>query len=207
MIRAAAIAGFEKILDRYINQDPDAAHYLKPLAGKVIAISIPPLQKPLFFCPHENGIQLLEEFVGAPDTTITGTPVKLASLWLSKSPVPKLFSGDIEITGDVDTARRFQSLFDKIEFNLEEHLAPFTGDMLAHQVGRMLGASNTWAGNTLKTFKLNLVEFLQEETRDIPAKPEADILFADVDTLRFDSDRLQARIARLRSVTRETGDN
>jgi ubiquinone biosynthesis protein UbiJ len=38
---------------------------------------------------------------------------------------------------------------------------------------------------------------LQEETRDLPAKPEADALFQQIDASRSDFDRLNARIDRL----------
>jgi ubiquinone biosynthesis accessory factor UbiJ len=52
---------------------------------------------------------------------------------------------------------------------------------------------------------LNSSEFLQEETRDLPAKPEAELFYRHVDTLRMDYDRLAARIARLQSqLNKET---
>jgi ubiquinone biosynthesis protein UbiJ len=46
---------------------------------------------------------------------------------------------------------------------------------------------------------------LTEETRDLPAKPEADIFYRQVDELRMDYDRLAARITRLQSqLNKET---
>jgi ubiquinone biosynthesis protein UbiJ len=45
---------------------------------------------------------------------------------------------------------------------------------------------------------------LQEETRDLPAVPEAELFYAEVDELRTDFDRLQSRIERLeKTMTQE----
>ncbi len=59
---------------------------------------------------------------------------------------------------------------------------------------RMQRQFQNWTEETIETFKLNCKEFLQEETRDLPAGPEADIFYQQVDQLRSDFDRLSARI-------------
>jgi len=41
---------------------------------------------------------------------------------------------------------------------------------------------------------------LQEETRDLPAVPEMDIFYRQIDELRTDFDRLQSRIERLENT-------
>ena len=43
----------------------------------------------------------------------------------------------------------------------------------------------------------NRKQFLQEETRNLPAKPEMEIFYRQIDKLRTDFDRLQSRIERL----------
>ncbi|MFZ2311020.1 MAG: sterol-binding protein, partial [Methylobacter sp.] len=58
----------------------------------------------------------------------------------------------------------------------------------------------SWGKDSIETFRLNAAEFLQEETRDLPAGPEADIFYAQVDQLRTDFDRLQNRIDRLKNT-------
>jgi ubiquinone biosynthesis protein UbiJ len=44
-----------------------------------------------------------------------------------------------------------------------------------------------------------VVEYLQEEGRDLPTRTEVDEFLADVDRLRDDAERLEARLARLES--------
>ena len=71
-------------------------------------------------------------------------------------------------------------------------------DIVAHKIGNLFRSSQNWTEETIETFKLNSKEFLQEETRDLPAGPEADIFYQQVDQLRSDFDRLSARIEQLK---------
>ena len=58
-------------------------------------------------------------------------------------------------------------------------------------------AGQEWSKESIEIFRLNASEFLQEETRDLPARPEVDIFYVQVDELRTDFDRLQSRVERL----------
>jgi ubiquinone biosynthesis protein UbiJ len=72
-------------------------------------------------------------------------------------------------------------------------------------VGQLFRSSKNWTAESIETFKLNASEFLTEETRDLPAKPEADIFYRQVDQLRMDYDRLAAHVTRLQSqLNKET---
>ena len=189
----------ETALNQYLALDEDVSLFLTPLAGKVIAITIQPFNETLYLCPTETKIQCLEDFVGEVDTTLTGSLFAFGQMSLSNTPMRSLFSGDVEITGDINTGRKFQQLFDKLDIDLEEKLSHYTGDVIAHKIGLTFRSSENWLKETVETFRLNLAEFLQEETRDLPAKAEADIFYRDVDTLRMDFDRLNARINRLQA--------
>ena len=116
---------------------------------------------------------------------------------ISAKPMRSIFSGEIKIEGDTNTGKQFQDLFKKLDIDLESLLAQYTGDDLANRISRFFRSGQEWGKDTIETFKLNTSEFLQEETRDLPAKPEIDIFYQHVDGLRSAGDRLQARIERL----------
>jgi len=103
----------------------------------------------------------------------------------------------VVIEGDMHTGRRFQELFAKLDINLEDKLARYTGERFAHNLSQFFRTSQEWSKDSLETFRLNAAEFLQEETRDLPAVPEADIFYQHIDDLRLDFDRLQSRLERL----------
>ena len=196
----------ETALNQYLSLDEDVSLFLQPLAGKVIAIHVQPFGLTLFLCPSNDTIQLLESYPGTPDTTLTGTAMALGLMGLSSKPMRSIFSGDVKIEGDTRIGRKFQELFDKLDVDLEEQLSHVTGDIIAHKIGRLFRAGQSWGKDSIETLKLNTAEFLQDETRDLPATPEIDIFFRQVDDTRTAYDRLQSRINRLQLALREPSD-
>lgn len=193
-------AALESALNRYIQLDLDIGELLEPLAGKVIAFTIEPFGETLYLCPTDCNIQVLDAYPHVPDATISGTLIALGMMGASAAPMRSVFSGEVKIEGDMATGRRFQALFDKLNVDLEERLSHYTGDVIAHQVGRFFRKGAAWSQQSIKTFEMNLGEFLQEETRMLPAGPEADVFYRRVDALRADFDRVNSRIERLENT-------
>ncbi len=195
LIKPILTGVLETALNRYLALDEDATVFLQPLSGKVIAITIQPFAETVFFCPTENSIQVLEDYVGDVDTRIEGS---LSALGLTLLAADTLQTEDkLKIEGDTHSGHQFQQLFKKLDIDLEEQLAKLTGDVIAHKIGTLFRSGKSWSQQTLETFRLNLEEFLQEESRDLPAIAEAEIFYQQVDVLRSDVDRLEARIKRL----------
>jgi ubiquinone biosynthesis protein UbiJ len=190
----------ESALNNYIRLDLDVGELLSPLAGKVIGLTIEPFGETLYLCPTGNTIQVLDDYPDAPDTRISGSLWALGLMGISTKPMRSVFSGEVRIEGDTAIGRRFQELFDKLDIDFEEKLSRFTGDVIAHQIGNVFRTGARWTQQSIRTFELNLGEFLQEETRDLPAGPEAEIFYRHVDQLRADFDRLNSRIERLENV-------
>jgi ubiquinone biosynthesis accessory factor UbiJ len=190
----------ESALNHYLKLDVDIGELLSPLAGKVIELTVEPFGETLYLCPTANAVQILDAYPNPPDTRISGSLWSLGLMGISSKPMRSVFSGEVKIEGDMSTGRRFQELFDKLDIDLEEKLSQFTGDVIAHQIGNLFRRGSRWTRQSFRTFELNLSEFLQEETRDLPAGPEAEIFYRHVDELRADFDRLRCRIERLESA-------
>ncbi len=198
IIKPLLISTLELALNQYIALDEDVSLFLNPLVGKVIAINIQPFNETIYLCPTTDNIQVLETYLPEVDSTISGTLSALGLMGLSSTPMRSIFNGEVSITGDTDTAHKFQQLFDKLDIDLEEKLSSFTGDIVAHKIGNFFRSGQNWTAESIESFKLNTKEFLQEETRDLPAGPEADILYHQIDEIRSDFDRLSARIDQLK---------
>ncbi|GDX85376.1 hypothetical protein LBMAG43_14180 [Methylococcaceae bacterium] len=50
----------------------------------------------------------------------------------------------------------------------------------------LFNAGKSWHEETLRTLQLNAVEFLQEETRDLPASTEVEMFYQQVAQLERD---------------------
>jgi ubiquinone biosynthesis accessory factor UbiJ len=203
IIKPIIISVLESALNHYLALDEDAGLFLEPLAGKVIAVNVQPFNWTFFICPTAEKIQILESYWGQPDTTLTGSLAALGMMGLSSKPMRSIFSGEVTITGNMQTGRKFQELFDKLDIDLEEKVSQYTGDIIAHKLGQLLRSKADWGKNAVETFKLNVTEYLQEESRDLPSQPEADIFYRNVDKLRADYDRLQVRMERLKKALQD----
>jgi ubiquinone biosynthesis accessory factor UbiJ len=196
-IKLVIISILESALNRYLSLDEQADRLLGPLAGKVIAIHITPWMETLFLCPAENSIQILESYYGKIDAELTGSLFAFGWMGVSSTPLRALYKGDVILQGDTAVAHKFQSLFAKLDINLEKKISVYTGSRFAEGLSRQVTGWWGWSRQAILDFRHNVEEYLQDETRELPAKPEAELLFQAIDVCRSDYDRLQARIQRL----------
>ena len=201
-IKPLLIAALETAINQYLGLDQNRNVFLAPLAGKKIAVTVQPFHETIYLCPSFESIQLLDYSPEQPDTHLTGSIIALGLMGLSGKPMLSIFSGEVKIEGDMQTGRKFQELFAKLDINPEEKLAYYTGYTIAHNISRFFRAGQSWSKDSIETFRLNTTDFLQEETRELPSVPEMDIYYRQVDELRTRFDHLQSRIERLENIFR-----
>jgi ubiquinone biosynthesis protein UbiJ len=81
--------------------------------------------------------------------------------------------------------------------DLEDELSKWVGDLPAHALGVAARGAGTWLKRAAAALRMNAAEYLQEESRAMPAPLEAEAFFADVEKLRDDVERAAARLDRL----------
>ena len=154
------MSAIENALNAFISLDPNISEYLSPLANKTIAITILPFNETIYLCPSTDSIQLLDYSSDKADTTLTGSVFAFGLMGTSASPMRSIFSGDVTIEGDMQTGKRFQALFAKLDLNLEPLIAQYTGNTVANSLGQFFQSSKSWSEQTAETFKLNIAELL-----------------------------------------------
>ncbi len=198
MIPVAALVGLERAINAVIALDPDTERRLSRLEGRVIAIELRGIGLSLFAAPGREGLRLMGHFEGDPDTTLRGSP--LALLRMGAGGTRGLFAGDVVIEGNVEVGQRFKHILDALEIDWEEHLSRLTGDIIAHQIGNALRGLASWGRTASETLARDSGEYLQEELQVLPGRGEVDHFMDQVDTVRADVDRLEARIRQLEGV-------
>jgi ubiquinone biosynthesis accessory factor UbiJ len=194
-------AGFTRALESAVNHwiglDPDNRARMAALENRCIGVEFtwPGLQ--LFLYPGSDGIRISGRHEGAADTTLHGSPLALARLGLGGDIGKTLFSGDVTISGDVETGQAFKAILDDMDIDWEEHLSRLTGDVFAHQLGNTARRAVRVLHHGRVTLEQDVGEYLREELRVLPARIEVQNFTADVARLRTDTDRLAARIKRL----------
>ena len=188
----------ESAVNRYLLLDPAAGDRLAGLEGRGIALELRGLDLMLVFRVQGQGIAFIDEPGLTPDTVLRGTPLGIARLGLGRgNATGTLFSGDVEIAGDVETGQAFKAVLDAIDIDWEEQLSRFTGDVLAHQMGNAARHAGRWLDHARLTLERDLSEYLQEELRVVPTRIEIENLIEDIGRLGMDTDRLEARLRRL----------
>lgn len=121
--------------------------------------------------------------------------IRLSLLPASKA--RSLFNDKIRMKGDIELGQQVKKLFDEMDIDWEGHLAHFTGDVVAHQIGTFVRKGRAFKKKLDESMRQNISEYLSEELRVIPTKYELEDFFAEVDELSLSVERLQAHINQL----------
>ena len=191
------IKTLEKTFNRYLSLDSESPTLLAPLVGKVMGIHIQRPKVAIFFSFNEHDVQLSTEPPETVNTEIYTTLFQLIRLKWSKS--SSLINAQFHIKGDVDTAQRFNELFEKHHIDWEEHLSKIIGDVTAHKMVQLLRKPSGFIKANKEKFSQDVTEYCQEEALLLPSANEVDIFRREVDGLRLQVDRLQAKIALLKN--------
>jgi ubiquinone biosynthesis protein UbiJ len=198
MLKKYSLKALQKAINKAMLLDEHMPEKIRELDNKILEMVIAPLNVN-FFIHFKNGeIQLLDRIDGQADTVIHSSPLGLIRLsLLPASKARSLFNDKIRMTGDTELGQQVKKLFDEMDIDWEGHLAHFTGDVVAHQIGNLFRKSMDIKQHFSDSMRQNMSEYLQEELRVIPSKNELEDFFAEVDELSLSTERLQAHVNHL----------
>jgi ubiquinone biosynthesis protein UbiJ len=202
LFAAALNRALEQALSRYVALGALSRSRLEALAGKSIALVLTPPGVGLLFCPTPGGVQVLRESTAKPDAVIAGSPLTLARLAMSRDKIGPGTAGPLVLEGDMETARQFSELLKDLDIPWEAMLGRYLGPSAARQLADTGWMLRRWSADVGATLRLDVRELLQEESRIVPAGPEADALYTAVDQLRDGIARLEARLGRFEKTLR-----
>jgi ubiquinone biosynthesis protein UbiJ len=192
------LAALEQSINRLIALDPEGAGRLSRIAGRVICIELAGFGSRFYVIPGPAGLQVFGAYEAQPDCVLRGSPLGLARLGVLEHKEDSLFSGQVEVEGDAGLAQEFGDFIGGIDIDWEEQLSRLTGDSIAHGLGNRARAAGRWGRSSFDALADDVKEYLQEEARILPTRYETERFLDEVDTLRDDTERLAARIQRLR---------
>jgi ubiquinone biosynthesis protein UbiJ len=184
----------QKALNAYLALDPESTRRLQNLQGKVVTIELLAVGITFQLIFTGRDIQLQRGANAQADTVITGTPLRLLQLALTKKMRQQFFADDVTITGNLELGQVVIDLFDHLDIDWEEFSAKFCGDVAAHQLGRIGRKIQSISKLTRQVLTQNVSEYLQEEVNFFPPREALQDFFQDVDQMRMDTDRLEARV-------------
>jgi ubiquinone biosynthesis protein UbiJ len=181
----------EAILNHYLNLDPEAKEHLSRLSGKVVKIEWGHLNYYWLF--KSDSIYLSKDYQGAVDLILRGSTLDFIRITFMKKDMA-LTAIPLQILGDMEFAKQFKDLFSNLDIDWEEQLAKLLGDTIAYPISCLFKEITRWAKQSVESLSQNMTNYLQTELNYLVSEPELQIFFSDVDDLRDDSERLEARI-------------
>lgn len=161
-------------------------------AGKTLHINFKDLNMDLFLIIHPEKIHVHSVFPDTPDTIVSGSIFDFIKQLNSEA-----LSNDISVEGDVDLAHDIMRLFKYMDFNWEEYSAFFVGDLPTHHLSNFVRRCKNAVSRISSRSIEDAVDFIQEEQRFLPTKEQVEDFCEDIQELRNNIDRLEARLNRL----------
>lgn len=194
MLSATAFTVAEEAINTLLQRDTVTLSRLEQLSGKVIQIqlSVPALS--IYLLPNAQGLQIHSHIENDADVILSGGPADFIKLLTSEEKADALFGKGISVSGDSGLANRFQGILADTQIDWEGMLGDVIGDLPAHQAANFFNWKLNSYRRTGSSFIHNLEEYLTEEARLLPTRPEVDGFLQQVDQVRDRSERISARI-------------
>lgn len=197
MLLRGLLASVENGVNRILRLDSTAMARLQPLTGKVIAVecAAPPLQ--LFILPSDEGLLLASQWAADADCTLRAPASSLLRLVLSKDKTAVLHSPEVDLEGDSHALMALAQVLQDLELDWEYELSRWLGPVATALIAGHLRSRANWYQQGFASLNQNLAEYLSEEARTLVGQREAQARFDELDQLKLDLDRLEARFERL----------
>ncbi len=187
------------LLNRQIRAKTPARELCAELEGRVFAVRVKDTSLAMHFVVGSGEVFLVSEYGDDPDVVVTGSLLSLATL-AGPDGNSAIRDGAVDLTGDAALAQQFQTLLRYGRPDFEEELSGAVGDVVAHTVGEFARSVGRWGKEARSTLRQNVSEYLQEESLAVPSRYETEALRKNIDSLRDDVARFEARLKHLEAA-------
>jgi ubiquinone biosynthesis protein UbiJ len=197
-LSSTAFRSIELLINRGIGLSSTARAMAVALEGETLDVRLEGTPVRLRLTALEGRVRVTAATGEAPAAaTLSGSPLAMLRL-LGGDPQALIRSGDVQMTGNTDVANQFRDLLHMARPDLEEELSKLTGDPVAHQLGNLARGIVDWGSRTAESVSRSVGEYLTEERRTLPTRPEVEEFYREVDRVANDVERAEARLSRLK---------
>lgn len=165
-------AGIESALNTFLWRERALKPARQRLLGKVLRVELKEFTSPLVLVFSEQQIDVLGAWEGEADCTVSTRLGVLPQLRNRQQLTTLIRSGDLEVQGDLQVVQNVVALADLAEFDPAELLAPYTGDIAAEGVSKVLRGGAKFLQRGLQRQQRYVSEVITEEWRMAPGSLE-----------------------------------
>ncbi len=196
-LKAGLLMALESAVNNSLAYDPVTQQALTALDGKVLHIACTLPAQSVYVLFVGSHVELWSLFEGVPDATLSGTASAFLQLWRARARATALSDSGVQLAGDSALLQQLQAISKNIDLDWEALLAEYTGDVIAHQLGRTARGASYWLRGARREAERLMSEFLQFESHSVPSRHEVQAFCREIDALQLRMDRLQAGIDQL----------
>ncbi len=187
----------QSTVKRLLSLDVEAKEQLCQFDDKIIHIQVEDFSLVYYFSFNNSEIVVSEQTEGEISASISGTSSAFIAAAAAEHSADSIFTGELKFSGEISTAKRFQSFAQSLNIDWHEPLAQLLGDPVAHTIATGIEKLSSWIKNTANRVTSDISEYVQEEARVTPSVSEQQHFFQQVDHIRSRTDRLNAKITKL----------
>jgi ubiquinone biosynthesis accessory factor UbiJ len=195
------LAGIERLLNVLLARDPAAPARLARLDGSRLLLRLERPSLALLLSFHAHGVDLLrqdEVDEAVADAVVELDAEALGELLGGQTMERLMFQGRLAVRGRVHLLEEVRDLFLDLDLDWEAELAHWLGDVPAHSLAEGLRRLARWGLRAHEEMTTDIAEYVFEEARLLPGRQQLDNLRDHLTELEVATDRLEARLARLR---------
>ncbi len=191
------------LINKRIAEQTPARQLADSLNGESMAVRVRDTSLAIYLSVEQSRLGIHTRYADEPAVVLTGSPLSLAAL-AGKDPQGVIRDGHVQMSGDAMLGAKFQQLLKYAQPDLEDELAGVVGDIAANQAGNIARGLAGVAGDLSDRFHNSFGEYLTEDRQSLPSQEQFAGFRSDVERLRDDVARADARLKLLQTRYSET---
>ena len=167
-LKPLVTAGVENLLNTFLYRSPALKSARTRLQGKVLRVDLKGFSTSLVLVFSERQVDVLGAWEGEADCTVITYASVLPKLRDRQQLTTLIRSGELEVQGDIQVVQNFVALADLAELDPAELLAPYTGDIVAEGVSKVLRGGAKFLRHGIQRQQRYVAEAITEEWRMAP---------------------------------------
>ena len=163
----------------------------------MLRVELKGFSTPLVLVFSERQVDVLGAWEGEADCTVITHASVLPELRDRQRLTALIRSGELEVQGDIQVVQNFVALADLAEFDPAELLAPYTGDIAAEGISKVLRGGAKFLRHNIQRQQRYIAEAMTEEWRMAPGPLEVAWFAEETAAVERAVDALTKRLEKL----------
>ncbi len=180
-----------KSIELLLKLDPQAKSLLARIDGKSLTVNMTDIHTSITLTAKDRNLIASND---ESENVLSGTSSKILELVFNKNLQEQLIDKTLDYQGSLSDIKQFYSFFGAIHIDIIYQISKATSPRVANLIEKPFNKTKDFIKTSRKETILDIKEYLTEEKRVLISKNEMNIFFRNVQKLREDLDRIEAKI-------------